>query len=123
MRNQGMKIASFLKKHQYLHIAVYGMGNIGESLFYELHNSDIRIDYAIDSSSCVKDFDEELTVLNWTDEFPDVDAVIVTMMVGYDDVIRALKTRFKRPIITVYDLILDMQSELLAETLEMQTLH
>lgn len=119
MRNQGMEIASFLEKRQYLHIAVYGMGNIGESLFYELHNSGIHIDYAIDSSSCVKDFDEELTVLNWADEFPDVDAVIVTMMVGYDDVIHALKARLKRPVITVYDLILDMQSELLEKTLEM----
>lgn len=119
MRNQGMEIASFLEKRQYLHIAVYGMGNIGESLFYELNNSGIHIDYAIDSSSCVKDFDEELTILNWADEFPDVDAVIVTMMVGYDDVIHALKARLKRPVITVYDLILDMQSELLAKTLEL----
>ena len=118
MRNQGMEIASFLETHQYLHIAVYGMGNIGESLFYELRNSDIQIDYAIDSSSCVKDFDGELAVLNWTDEFPDVDAIIVTMMAGYDAVIRALRARFKCPVITVNDLILDMQSELLTKTLE-----
>lgn len=118
MRNQGMEIASFLETHQYLHIAVYGMGNIGESLFYELRNSDIQIDYAIDSSSCVKDFDGELAVLNWTDEFPDVDAIIVTMMAGYDAVIRALRARLKCPVITVNDLILDMQSELLTKTLE-----
>lgn len=119
MKNQGMKIAPFLEKHQYLNIAVYGIGNIGESLFYELHNSDIHIDYAIDSSSCVKDFDEELTVLNWRDEFPDVDAVIVTLVVDYDEVIRILKSKLQCPVITIYDLILDMQSELLAEALEM----
>lgn len=119
MRNQGMELSSFLEKYHYLHIAVYGIGNIGESLFYELYNTNIHIDYAIDSSSCVKDFDEELTVLNWMDEFPDVDAVIVTLVVGYDDVIRTLKSRVQCPVITIYDLILDMQSEWLAKTLEM----
>lgn len=119
MKNQGMELSSFLEKYQYFHIAIYGMGNIGESLFYELHNSRIYIDYVIDSSYCVNDFDEELTVLNWTDEFPDVDAVIVTLIVDYNKVIGTLKERLKCPVITIQDMILDMQLDMLLKSLEM----
>jgi hypothetical protein len=84
-----------------------------------LHNSRIYIDYVIDSSYCVNDFDEELTVLNWTDEFPDVDAVIVTLIVDYNKVIGTLKERLKCPVITIQDMILDMQLDMLLKSLEM----
>ena len=64
-------------------------------------------------------FRSELTVLNWTDEFPDVDAVIVTLIVDYNKVIGTLKERLKCPVITIQDMILDMQLDMLLKSLEM----
>ena len=108
IKNQGVQLADFFYKYQYNHIAIYGMGYIGESLYYEICNSRVYIDYAIDKSQEIMDFKGELPILKWEDSFSDVDVVVITLVEDYEEVIKNLKEKLSCPIITIESLILEL---------------
>ncbi len=118
LKNQGASISEFFDKYQYNRIVVYGFGCIGESLYYELCNSKVNIDYVLDMNYCLKDFKDELSILGWKDELWDVDAVIVTLVSNYNDVIERLRKIFTCPIFTMYELLLDIQSDWMLNIVE-----
>jgi hypothetical protein len=70
-------------------IAIYGMGIFGKHLYEELRGSTIEIAYGIDqqgSSIC-----RELPIYTVEDDLPRVDAVVISVMYSYDEMIENIK--------------------------------
>lgn len=111
IKNQGIELTRFFHKYNYRHIAVYGMGHLGESLYYELRNSDVCIDYAIDRIVSLADFEGELDILSWEDPFRTIDAVVVTLVTDYSETIKRLRERLECPVILMEDILREVESD------------
>lgn len=109
LRNKGIRISDFCKKHNYLNIAIYGMGYIGEYLYDELPDCDIKIVYAIDRSA--RDFSQKLSIFKIEDELVSVDAVIVTMVENTEEIIGIVKEKLDCPVITISEIIWNLKTD------------
>jgi len=74
------KYIQYLKRRHIVHLAVYGIGNIGIELLDNLENTDISVDYVIDKS-------ENMMFLNYdyyepNDTLPLTQAIIITVKDG-----------------------------------------
>ncbi len=105
---QGIEIFSFFKKNSYFNIAIYGMGYIGECLYYELQGSGINIKYAIDRIAV--DFEQELTIVRIEDQLQEVDAIVLTILENDKKIIDILKEKVTYPIITVSEIFLTLNN-------------
>lgn len=74
----GKSIGSYFCNNGYSKVAIYGMGDMGTLLFQELQRTGINVPYVIDRSA--KDFKDELPVLRISDELPEVDVIVVTVL-------------------------------------------
>lgn len=104
LKNKGIGISSFCKKNNFLNVAVYGMGYIGECLYDELINSDINIIYAIDRTAI--DFRHELPIFKLEDDLEPVDIVIVTAVEDIRGIINAVKEKVNCPVIAISKILL-----------------
>lgn len=86
----------------YFHIAVYGMGEIGECLVKELEGSKILVEYAIDQSLEDK---ESVKVFRPSDNLPKVDCIVVTPITYFDEIEDMLQPKVNCPIISIEDVI------------------
>ena len=106
LKNQGKNVSTFFIRNHYDTVAIYGMGYIGESLFYELKNSDIRIVYAIDRTA--EDFKQELTIFRPEEDLPEADIIIVTLVGSCDELCEYLIKKTKCQVITLQRLLLEL---------------
>lgn len=107
LKNRGKSLSQVFWDNQYLKVAIYGMGYIGEGLYYELRNDNIHVAYAIDRSAL--DFKEELKILHPDEELPQVDAVIVTLVENSEELCDYLAQKIGCPVVTVQRLLLEAE--------------
>ncbi|MCM1425833.1 MAG: glycosyltransferase [Eubacterium sp.] len=105
-KNHGKSFSLFFINHQYHSVAIYGMGYIGESLYYELKNSNISVVYAIDKSAI--DFREELQIFHPDNELPPVDVMIVTLVEKCEELCDYLAQKAGCPVVTIQRLLLEL---------------
>ncbi len=105
LKNQGKNLSLFFSKHHYYNIAIYGMGYIGESLYYELKNSNIFVAYAIDKTAV--DFKQELKIFHPNDELPRADVVIVTLVEECEELCDYLEGKIGCMAVTMQRLLLE----------------
>lgn len=96
-------IAEYLAKQGYKEIAIYGMNYVGETLWNELVDSDIYVQYGIDKNA--DSIYLALEVLHPDDELPQVDAVIVTAITFYDEIADSLLEKLDCPILSLEDVL------------------
>ena len=104
LKQQGISCQDYFRENNYKRIAIYGFKELGERLYDELKGSDIEVVYVID-----KDVDgvwAEVDVFGVDEEFPDVDAIIVTPTWFFIEVEETLSRKAKCPIVSLEDVIL-----------------
>ena len=106
VKQEGGDIGRYLIDNGYRHIAIYGMGYIGEILLGELKNSEVEVLYAIDKGASDKDMG--IKVVSPEGELHLVDAIIVTPFNAYETIEEALSQRVDCPILSIDDVIFDM---------------
>lgn len=84
-------IAEFLVKNGYSHIAIYGYGLLGKTLYRELEHSDCRVVYIVDKNENLTADDVE--VYHNTYNMKKVDVVIITALSYYEEIASEIKTR------------------------------
>lgn len=103
IKQKGELIELYFIKHNYNTIAVYGMGELGNRLINELHESDIKVAYAIDKNeACVY---PEIEIKEPGEPVDDVDAVIVTPIWNFDEIKEVLEGYMNCPIISLENVI------------------
>ena len=99
---KGKSIVPYMKRKGYNRVAIYGIAELGERLYYELVHNEIDVVCVIDRSRFVLG---EFRLIGPEDQIPDVDVVIVTAEYYFGDIYRNLKNKTKAPIITLSGLI------------------
>lgn len=103
LKENNISLARILARKGYQKVAIYGMGFMGKHLYEELKNSEITIDYAIDKNAMM--MRHSLLILELKDDFPPVDAIIVTATFDYDNIALFLKKKTSSPIISLEEII------------------
>lgn len=99
-------IAEYLKNKGFNKIAIYGMGYVGERLFDELKDSDVKVEYAIDKNA--DGINMEIDVFTPEEELPDVDLIIVTAIYFYAEIERTLKELTDYRVSSLEDILYEM---------------
>lgn len=105
-KQENKSIAEYLAKQGYKEIAIYGMNYVGETLWSELADSDICVQYGIDKNADTIYLD--IDILHPDDELPQVDAVIVTAITFYDEIEDFLAEKMDCPVLSLDDILQDI---------------
>lgn len=103
IRQEGKKINNYFHKNGYKTIAIYGMREIGELLFHELKNSEIKVLYAIDKAA--DNIYSELPIYKPNDNLEPVDVIVVTAIHYFSDIEAELSVLTDCPVISIEDII------------------
>ena len=96
-------LSGYFEENGYNHIAIYGMGIVGQTLLEELQKTKIEVVYGIDRNAH-KTY-TEVDVLTPENALPEVDAIVVTVVESFDNVAQNLKGKIDCPIISLMDVI------------------
>lgn len=88
MLEQGKTPLSYIEKAGYKSVAVYGYGMLGKHLVYQLKQEGFNVKYVIDRQ--VEKKADGIPLYPLQDGLPEVDAVIVTVLYDYDNIMREL---------------------------------
>lgn len=103
---KGNCIVEYFEKNHIKVIAVYGYGNIGRHLITQLSETDVTVKYIIDKREGITVEGIDRYLLN--DDYPEVDAIIITPILEYGQIEKELKNRVLGRIISVEDIIYEL---------------
>ncbi|MCI8567065.1 MAG: hypothetical protein HFI39_12280 [Lachnospiraceae bacterium] len=106
LKNQGKNLKEYFVKKDWHHIAIYGIGELGQRLVEELQDSDVIVEYAIDKKG--SNIFSNITIKEPKEELLPVDAIVVTPVFAYDEVEEALMDRVDDPIVSLEDVVFDL---------------
>lgn len=106
IKQKGESIGQILLEKGYKKIAIYGIYDLGERLYYELKDSSIEVKYIIDRNPSTKISDVE--IYKPTDDFETVDAIIVTAIHYFDEIKNDLAKKMNCPILSLEDVVMKL---------------
>lgn len=111
-KNDNRDIASYFINNNYNNIAIYGMGELGNRLYEELKDTDIKVAYFIDKNAEEIYYSEDDIPVIGLDDIENqekVDAIIVTPIYDFDSIEEALLERsVEAEIISLEDIIYEV---------------
>lgn len=96
-------ISDYFIRNDIKTIAVYGMRELGERLVRELEETDVKVKYIIDKNA--SSITSALPVYTPDDDLESVDAVVVTAIYYYEDIVESLSQKVDCQIISLEDVI------------------
>lgn len=88
--------ADYLRNNHISSIAIYGTGTLGDMLYGELKDTEIKIKYVIDKSRQESYNNIPVIDLKHIKEQPSVDAIIVTPIFDYSEIIQEIEKYDKK---------------------------
>lgn len=108
----GKDISNWIVRNQYKTVGIYGMGSLGEMTYQNLKNrEDVQIRYGLDQNKEIKI--EGLQVYSLAEPVGEVDLIIVTAVLAYEEIRKTLQKtlRFPCKIISLMQLVEEMYIE------------
>lgn len=99
----GGSIERYFREHGYKRIMIYGNGYIGQRLFQALEKTEIEVAAIMDRANS-SDSDAEGRLIGVNSEIPEVDCVVITPTVHFDEIYQMLRERMEQPIISIEEL-------------------
>lgn len=107
IEQQGKNLENYFIEKKYKTIAIYGMKELGDRLYYELKNSNnVQVKYAIDKNA--DDIISDLEILKPDDALEPVDAVVVTAIHYFDEIESDLSCVIDADIVSLEDVIFNI---------------
>lgn len=105
-KQEGKDLAAYFEINGYKKIAIYGMSYAGETLIDELKNTSITVAYGIDqkADSLYSDVD----IVSVDDVLEEVDAIVVTAITFFEEIVEKLSEKVNCPIISLEDILYDI---------------
>lgn len=106
VKQEGKNLSDYFVKNGYKKIAIYGMSYVGETLLEELKDSEINVVYGIDKNAdgiCA-----DLDVVSIDDKLGDVDAIVVTAVTYFDEIVENLEEKISCPIVSLEDILYEV---------------
>lgn len=91
-------------------IAIYGLGALGQRLYDELEGSDVSVAYAIDRAAGERRWKGVTVIRPEAESYPDADAIIVTPVQDYWQIVRQAGRRTRIPLVSLKDVIIYEQA-------------
>jgi len=109
---KGKKWTDYILSYGYKNISVYGAGDLGKYLIWEFRNSDIHINSVIDRrAEDIVTFEgyPVYTIEAFLEAGMETDAIIVTTVTGYDDVLKTVaEKRIELPVMSLRDMVFEL---------------
>lgn len=109
LRQYGYTLAGYLLEQGINKVAIYGIAEFGQRLYDELIESGITVEYIVDNNP--KIFFYDYKILTMKDEFPPVDAIIVTPILLYSEIRKELIKKVDYPIISLEILLMNARKK------------
>lgn len=103
IKQEGGNLGGFFIKNNYKRIAIYGMGYVGMRLAKELEGTGIEVAYGIDRNAA--NIYSEIKLATPDGVLPEVDAVVVTTVGGFDEICGVLSRKVDCPVIAIEDIV------------------
>lgn len=103
IENKNKNIDSFFEFNRIKKIAIYGFGELGKRLYDDImRRNSLEIVYAIDKKKINNTF---IDVKTMEDELPEVDAIIVSAIMDFEEICKVLEKKVSCPIISLDEVI------------------
>ena len=111
LREKGIYFEDYLKKKNVQSIAIYGFGILSEHLVWELEKAEVEVKYVIDRKG--NNLQTDFKVYTLEDDLPEVDMVIVAIPYYFNELIKELKNKNIKNIVSLDLLITELQNKLM----------
>ncbi len=106
VKQEGKNLSEYFEKNGYKNIAIYGMSFAGETLVYELENTNTKVVYGIDKNA--KSLYLDVDIIEPDDDMEEVDAIVVTAITFFDEIEEMLSAKTQCPIISLEDILYEV---------------
>lgn len=108
-KQEGKHIKEYLEKNGYKSVVVYGMSHVGKCLMEELKDCAVEVKYAVDRN--VAAICPGIDIYTPEDSLPEADVMIVTAVYYYKEIYDALKDKVAYPIVSLEDILFDIDRQ------------
>ena len=105
-KQEGKSIVDYFINNDIKTIAIYGMSFMGNRLYEELKNTNIEVKYAIDKKA--DNICADIDVISPKEDFPHVDAIVVTAFYFFDAIEEELCNKTDIPLISLEDIFYEI---------------
>ncbi len=109
LRQRGRSIEEYFIKRGFNRIAIYGMAELGITLYRELRDSSVEVVYGIDRAA--ERETEGLSIKRLEEELPRVDAIVVTALFSFEAIEQEIRSKGDYVVINFQEVILDLQKD------------
>lgn len=106
VKQEGKNLSQYFSKNDYKKIAIYGMSYAGETLINELKATEIEVLYGIDQNA--DKIHSSIDVFSMNEPLDEVDAVVVTPIMFFDEISDSLSQKMNCPIICLEDILYEI---------------
>lgn len=103
VKQRGKQLSAYFEERGYHQIAVYGMGEVGETFIEELRDSEIVIKYGIDRKA--DNICADFNVFAPEGHLEEADAIVVTSITFYNEIQQKLSQKLDCPILSLEDIL------------------
>lgn len=103
LKERNVHFAQYFQRYRIEKIAIYGMGMMGRHLYEELKESDVEVCYGIDQQGQL--LSNEILIYKPEDDWPKVDAVVVAVTYGYEELVSRLQLKHIGKVMLLNDVI------------------
>lgn len=106
VKQEDKSLVEYFRKNEYRTIAIYGMKELGERLYDELKNSDIKVSYVIDKNA--DKIYADVNVVTPDEELDPVDVIVVTAVYYFNEIEEVLNKKVNYPIVSLEDVLYEV---------------
>lgn len=106
VKQEGKNLSQYFEANNYKNIAIYGMSYAGETLIDELKNTSINVKYGIDKNA--EALYSEVDIITMEDDLEEVDAIVVTAITFFDEIVEKLEEKVDCPVISLEDILYEV---------------
>jgi hypothetical protein len=103
LKQEGKSLEGYFLEKGYHSIAIYGMGEMGNHLYEELKNTQIKVAYGIDKNA--SGTYAEIDIFSLEDNLEKVDAIVVTAVFDFCKIEEEIREQFDCPIISLEEVV------------------
>lgn len=107
IKQDGKTLVDYFETKGYYKVAIYGMHYLGKALLRELEGTSIKVVYAIDRNA--KNISCNVPRFDMKGSLGEADVIVVTPITSFFEIEDELCKRINCPIISIEDVIFDMQ--------------
>ena len=109
LRDKGISLADYIRSQSCESVAIYGLADFGNHVYEELVGTDIKL-IGVDRADIYNNF--KMPIRKPEDDMSDIDMIIVTPYLQYEDICKTLRKHYTGRIISLEALITECEKYL-----------